>query len=93
MGILKTKYVCTACISAYLGHILRASFFMFLALLANLRVDSDSLNDSRAGEHMAIMVVLQLPPRLSSRIRVSLLSRYGICCLPEVKKIHICDVF
>ena len=28
---------------------------------------------------MHIMVVLQLPPRLSSRIRVSLESRYGTC--------------
>ena len=32
---------------------------------------------------MAIMVVLQLPPSESSRMRVSLLSRYGMCCRPR----------
>ena len=53
----------------------RASFLMFLARLANLSVESDSTKASSAGEIMAIMVVLQLPPRLSSRMRVSLLSR------------------
>jgi hypothetical protein len=37
---------------------------MFLARLANLSVDKDSGKDSRAGEIMAIIVVLQLPPRL-----------------------------
>ena len=93
-----------------------AWFLMFLARLANLRVDSDSANASRAGETfwgegwgdvagvmgegrggrwgwggkikdvktilneikaptMHIIVVLQFPPRLSSRMRVSLESR------------------
>lgn len=47
-------------------------------LLANLRVDRLSANASMAGLIMHIMVVLQLPPRLSSRMRVSLLSRYGM---------------
>jgi hypothetical protein len=42
----------------------RAWFLMFLARLANLSVDKDSGKDSRAGEIMAIIVVLQLPPRL-----------------------------
>ena len=51
----------------------RASFLMFLARLANLSVDSDSMNASSAGEIIAIIVVLQLPPRESSKIRVSLL--------------------
>ena len=36
-------------------------------------------NASMAGATVQIMVVRQLPPRLSSRIRVSLLSRYGMC--------------
>ena len=42
----------------------RAWILMFLARLANLSVDKDSGKDSRAGEIMAIIVVLQLPPRL-----------------------------
>jgi hypothetical protein len=44
-------------------------------LLANLSVDRLSANASMAGLIMHIMVVLQLPPKLSSRMRVSLLSR------------------
>lgn len=39
-----------------------------------------ALVTSSAGEIMAIMVVLQFPPRLSSNIRVSLESLYGMCC-------------
>ena len=35
---------------------------------------------SSAGETQAIMVVRQLPPSESSRMRVSLESRYGMCC-------------
>mmetsp|Transcript_1429 Transcript_1429/g.5628 ORF Transcript_1429/g.5628 Transcript_1429/m.5628 type:complete len:278 (-) Transcript_1429:895-1728(-) len=61
----------------------RASFLMFFALLANLSVESDSTNASSAGLIIAIIVVLQLPPRLSSRMRVSLESLYGMCCLPR----------
>jgi hypothetical protein len=41
-------------------------------LLANLSVDRLSAKASMAGLIMQIMVVLQLPPRLSSRILVSL---------------------
>ena len=52
-----------------------AVFLMCLARLANLSVESDSVKDSSAGEIMAIIVVLQLPPKESSRIRVSLESR------------------
>mmetsp|Transcript_62364 Transcript_62364/g.167307 ORF Transcript_62364/g.167307 Transcript_62364/m.167307 type:complete len:202 (+) Transcript_62364:376-981(+) len=61
----------------------RAWFLMFLARLANLSVDSDSGKASSAGEIMAIIVVLQLPPRLSSSMRVSFESRYGMCILPR----------
>jgi hypothetical protein len=43
-------------------------------LLANLRVERLSANASMAGLIMHIMVVLQLPPKLSSNMRVSLLS-------------------
>mmetsp|Transcript_35864 Transcript_35864/g.101528 ORF Transcript_35864/g.101528 Transcript_35864/m.101528 type:complete len:285 (+) Transcript_35864:1544-2398(+) len=57
-----------------------AMFLMFFARLANLSVDSDSGKASSAGEIMHIIVVLQFPPRLSSRMRVSLESRYGMCC-------------
>mmetsp|Transcript_2658 Transcript_2658/g.5527 ORF Transcript_2658/g.5527 Transcript_2658/m.5527 type:complete len:331 (+) Transcript_2658:904-1896(+) len=60
------------------------SFLMFLALLANLRVLKLSTIASRAGLIIAIMVVLQFPPRLSSRILVSFESRYGTCVLPLV---------
>ncbi len=46
---------------------MRAMFLMFLARLANLRVERDSMKDSSAGETIAIMVVLQLPPKLVER--------------------------
>lgn len=39
----------------------------------------DSANASADGEIIAIIVVLQLPPSESSRIRVSFESRYGMC--------------
>jgi hypothetical protein len=55
------------------------SFLMFFARLANLSVDSDSANASSAGDTQHSMLVRQLPPRLSSRMRVSLESRYGMC--------------
>ena len=54
---------------------MRASFFIFLALVANFSVDCDSANASDEGEIIAIIVVLQLPPILSSRILVSFESR------------------
>eukprot|EP01033_Poteriospumella_lacustris_P001595 gene1594-gene1749 len=57
----------------------RASLRMFLARLANFKVEIVSIIASNAGEIIAIMVVLQLPPNESSNIRVSLLLRYGIC--------------
>jgi hypothetical protein len=41
-------------------------------LLANLRVERLSANASSAGDTMHIIVVLQLPPSESSRMRVSL---------------------
>ncbi len=50
---------------------------MFLALLAYLRVLTVSSNCISPGEMVAIITVLQLPPRLSFNIRVSLLSQYG----------------
>mmetsp|Transcript_20734 Transcript_20734/g.29800 ORF Transcript_20734/g.29800 Transcript_20734/m.29800 type:complete len:215 (-) Transcript_20734:1187-1831(-) len=55
-----------------------ASFLIFLALLANLRVDKVSAMASSAGDIIAIIVVLQFPPNESSSTRVSLLSRYGM---------------
>jgi hypothetical protein len=60
---------------------MRASFLIFLALVANLSVDKDSPNASCDGEIIAIIVVLQLPPRLSSSSLVSFESLYGICDL------------
>jgi hypothetical protein len=44
---------------------------IFLALVANLSVLYDSANASAEGEIIAIMVVLQFPPRESSKILVS----------------------
>ena len=55
-----------------------ALFLIFLARVANLRVLKLSLKASLEGEIIAIMVVLQLPPRLSSKIRVTLESLYGM---------------
>ncbi len=51
---------------------------MFFALLAYLRVDKVSLWLTSAGLMVAIMIVLELPPResLSSQVRTE--SRYGI---------------
>ena len=57
----------------------RAVFLMCFARFANFTVDKLSANASSAGEIIAIMVVLQLPPSESSNTRVSLLSRYGTC--------------
>ena len=48
--------------------------------MANLSVERLSENASSAGLTMQTMVVLQLPPSESSRMRVSFESRYGICC-------------
>ena len=50
---------------------------MFRAWQAYRRVLVVSEASSSSGEMQAIMTVLELPPRLSSRYRVSLLSRYG----------------
>ena len=47
--------------------------------MANFNVDYDSPKASDDGETIAIIVVLQFPPRLSSNILVSLESLYGIC--------------
>ena len=52
---------------------------MFLALFANLRVLRLSEKLVCAGVIIAMKVVLQFPPRLSSRSLVSLESRYGMC--------------
>ena len=64
-----------------ISSLILASFLIFLALVANLRVDWVSPKASEEGEIIAIIVVLQLPPRLSSRILVSFESLYGICDL------------
>ena len=52
---------------------------MFLARFAYLSVLSVSSNWSCAGETLVIIVVRQLPPRLSLSSRVSFESRYGTC--------------
>jgi len=44
---------------------------MFFARLANLRELNDSQNASVAGDIIAIIVVLQFPPKESSSNRVS----------------------
>lgn len=58
-----------------------ASFLIFFALVANFKVDYDSPKASAEGETIAIIVVLQLPPKLSSKILVNFESLYGICGL------------
>mmetsp|Transcript_42921 Transcript_42921/g.86774 ORF Transcript_42921/g.86774 Transcript_42921/m.86774 type:complete len:269 (-) Transcript_42921:160-966(-) len=60
-----------------------ASFLMFLARFANFRVLKLSAKASNAGLIMAIMVVRQFPPSESSKMRVSLLSRYGMWLRPR----------
>jgi hypothetical protein len=52
-----------------------------LARLANFKVWCDSWKASGAGEIMAIIVVLQLPPSESSSKRVSFESLKGMCYL------------
>ena len=64
-----------------MSSLILASFLIFLALVANFKVDWVSPKASAEGEIMAIIVVLQFPPRESSRILVSLESLYGICDL------------
>lgn len=54
---------------------MRASFLIFLALVANFNVEMDSPKPSEEGDIIAIIVVLQLPPSESSSKRVSLESR------------------
>jgi len=49
-----------------------AEFLIFFALVANFNVEIDSLYPSNEGDIMAIIVVLQFPPRESSSRRVSL---------------------
>jgi hypothetical protein len=51
---------------------MRASFLIFLALVANFKVERDSPKASADGEIIANIVVLQFPPKLSSSNRVSL---------------------
>ena len=50
-----------------------AEFFMFFARCANFNEERDSLKASKAGEIIAIIVVLQFPPKESSRSLVSFL--------------------
>ena len=52
--------------------------------MAKFKVLRLSLKEHCAGDIVAIMVVLQLPPKESSKSRVNLLSRYGICFLSFV---------
>jgi len=47
-------------------------------LIPNLKVDNVSVSLKEDGEQLIIKVVLELPPRDSCKIRVSLLSRYGM---------------
>mmetsp|Transcript_15819 Transcript_15819/g.28961 ORF Transcript_15819/g.28961 Transcript_15819/m.28961 type:complete len:237 (-) Transcript_15819:646-1356(-) len=57
------------------------AFLICLALFANFKVLKVSDIESEAGEIIAIIVVLQFPPRESSSNLVSLESRYGMCVL------------
>lgn len=53
------------------SSLIRASFFIFLALVANFKVLYDSAKASDDGDIIAIIVVLQFPPRESSNILVN----------------------
>lgn len=55
-----------------MSSLILASFLIFFALVANFKDDWDSPKASAEGEIIAIIVVLQFPPKLSSKILVSL---------------------
>ena len=59
---------------------LRISFSSWPTLYENLRVDNDSSTFSFSELIVAIMTVLQLPPKLSFKMVVINELRYGICC-------------
>lgn len=61
--------------------LIRAFTLTILALFAKLRVESDYWKHKIEGETVAIMKVLELPPRLSFKRQVNFESLYGICVL------------
>ena len=62
-----------------------ALFLIYFALLAKSRVESVSPTLIKDGETFAIITVLLFPPRESLKMKVSLLSLYGMCLtLPSV---------
>ena len=73
-------YCFSSRINTVAGSLLTVGLFLILrALLAYFRVFNVSSNELSAGEQHAIILVLELPPKESYKILVSLLSRYGIC--------------
>lgn len=58
-----------------------ALFWIFLALLAYLNVESVSSKLSSEGEIAQIMAVQEFPPSAFLKMKVSLESRYGTNCL------------
>lgn len=62
-----------------LSSLMTALFWIFFALLANSKVDKVSPILMIEGEMLPIRTVLLLPPRESRRMKVSLLSLYGMC--------------
>lgn len=61
-----------------LSSLTTALFLICLARLANSRVDRVSPMLTAEGDTLAMMTVLLLPPSESRRMKVSLLSRYGM---------------
>lgn len=62
-----------------------ALFLIFFALLANLRVWTDSSTSLNTLEAVQTRVVLELPPSDSLRKKVNLESRKGMCGADSVK--------
>ena len=52
-------------------------------------VDCDSSRFRDAGEIAAIIAVLELPPSAELSMRVSLESRYGMCCVPFLPSLSL----
>ena len=63
---------CLSKVFLSISSLIIALFLIFLALLANFNVLKDSPYESTEGDIAAIIVVLQLPPKLSSNNLVSL---------------------
>lgn len=65
--------------SGSMASFLVTLFLIFATLPANLHVQIDSSKSWGSGDIVAIILVLQLPPKLSFKMSVMSESRYGMC--------------